>query len=38
VGVTALMRAAPNWNAFKRSLRRAYPRFDGQVPMSLAES
>ena len=34
-GVTALMRAAPNWNAFKRSLQRAYPRLNEQVPMLL---
>ena len=28
IGVTALMRAAPNWNAFKRMLDRAYPKWN----------
>ena len=28
IGVTALMRAAPNWNAFRRMLDRAYPKWN----------
>ena len=27
IGVTALMRAATNWNAFRRSMDRSYPKF-----------
>ena len=37
-GVTALMRAAPNWTAFRRSLQRAYPRVREQMPMALEDS
>ncbi len=29
--VTALMRAAPNWNSFKRSLTRAFPKLNEQI-------
>ena len=28
IGVTALLRAAPNWNAFRRMLDRAYPKWN----------
>lgn len=31
VGVTALMRAAPNWNTFKRMLDRAYPNLNKSI-------
>ena len=31
-GVMALMRAAPNWTAFHRSLQRAYPKMREQIP------
>ena len=31
--VTALMRAAPNWNSFKRSLERAFPKLNENVPL-----
>ena len=33
--VTALMRAAPNWNAFKRSLERAFTKINHTIPMAL---
>ena len=36
-GVMALMRAAPNWNAFKRSLQRAYPRAKDQLSINLGD-
>ena len=36
-GVTALMRAAPSWDSFKRSLDRAYPRSGTQFPMTIDE-
>ena len=36
-GVTALMRAAPNWGYFKRSLDRAYPKTGTQFPMPIDE-
>ena len=36
-GVTALMRAAPNWDSFKRSLDRAYPKPGTQFPMTIDE-
>ena len=36
-GVTALMRAAPTWESFKRSLDRAYPKPGTQFPLSLDE-
>ena len=32
--VIALMRAAPNWNSFKRSLIRAFPKKDEQIPFA----
>ena len=35
--VTALMRAAPNWEAFKRSLVRAFPRSNEQVPFGVGD-
>ena len=34
-GVMALMRAAPNWTAFKRSLQRAYPKLNETIPLPL---
>ncbi len=34
-GVTALMRAAPNWESFKRSLDLAYPKKNSQLPMAV---
>ena len=33
VGVMALMRAAPNWGAFQRSLQRAYPKLNETLPL-----
>ena len=36
-GVTALMRAAPSWESFKRSLDRAYPKSGTQFPMTIDE-
>ena len=33
--VTALMRAAPNWEAFQRSLSRAFPKLNEQIPLLL---
>ncbi len=36
-GVTALMRAAPSWTSFKRSLDRAYPRSGTQFSMAIDE-
>ncbi len=33
--VTALMRAAPNWDAFQRSLQRAFPRRNETIPLAL---
>ncbi len=32
--VIALMRASPNWNSFKRSLSRALPKKDEQIPFA----
>ena len=37
IGVMALMRAAPNWAAFKRALQRAYPKLNEQVPLALGD-
>ena len=34
IGVMALMRAAPNWGAFKRALQRAYPKLNEQAPLT----
>ena len=34
-GVMALMRAAPNWDSFKRSLQRAFPKKNITIPMAL---
>ena len=34
-GVMALMRAAPNWSVFRRSLQRAYPKMNETIPMPL---
>ena len=34
-GVMALMRAAPNWTTFQRSLARAYPKMNEQLPINL---
>ena len=31
-GVTALMRAAPNWPSFQRSLQRAFPKLNTSIP------
>ena len=33
--VTALMRAAPNWGVFKRSLERAFPKLNEDIPLPL---
>ncbi len=33
--VTALMRAAANWDSFKRNLQRAFPKFGENVPLPL---
>ena len=35
IGVIALMRAAPNWNSFMRSLARAFPRLNETIPLPL---
>ena len=35
IGVIALMRAAPNWESFKRSLARAYRKKDEETPLPL---
>ena len=35
--VTALMKAAPNWSAFRRSLQRAFPKPGETTPMSMEE-
>jgi len=34
-GVTALLRAADSWDGFKRSLNRAYPKFNETIEMQL---
>ena len=34
-GVIALMRAAPSWDGFKRSLQRAFPKLGETIPLSL---
>ena len=36
-GVTALMRAAANWSAFRRSMDRAYPKFETTIPFPYDE-
>ena len=36
-GAIALMRAAPNWNSFKRSLQRAFPKLNETIPLPLDE-
>ena len=36
-GVMALMRAAPNWDSFRRSLQRAYPKLHETIPLPLEE-
>ena len=36
-GVMALMRAAPNWMAFQRSLARAYPKMNETMPLALGD-
>ena len=36
-GVTALMRAAPNWKSFRRSLDRAYPKSGTQFQLAIDE-
>ena len=36
-GVMALMRAAPNWDAFRRALQRAYPKHEEQMPLALGD-
>ena len=35
IGVMALMRAAPNWTVFERSLQRAYPKLNETIPLAL---
>lgn len=37
-GVTALLRAADNWDAFKRTMDRAFPKFGETIPLPLDES
>ena len=37
VGVTALLRGAPSWAAFKRSLDRAYPKLHETMPLDLED-
>ena len=37
IGVMALMRAAPNWTAFQRSLARAYPKLNETMPLLLGD-
>ena len=36
-GVMALMRAAPNWGTFQRSLKRANPKMYEQQPLPLGD-
>ena len=36
-GVMALMRAAPNWDAFRRSLQRAFPKLNETIPLAIDE-
>ena len=36
-GVMALMRAAPNWDAFRRALQRSYPKHEEQMPLALGD-
>ena len=35
IGVMALMRGAPNWTVFKRTLQRAYPKLNETIPLPL---
>ena len=35
--VSALMRAAPNWHAFQRSLARAFPQMNSNLPLPLED-
>ena len=35
--VTALRRAAPNWTAFQRSLQRAFPKLNDNIPFPIEE-
>ena len=35
IGVMALMRAAPNWTVFERSLQRAYPKLNETIPLAM---
>ena len=37
VGAMALMRAAPNWGAFKRARQRAYPKQNENIPLALGD-
>ena len=37
LGVTALLRAAPNWGAFHRSLERAYTKLNETIPLPFDE-
>ena len=37
-GVMALMRAAANWGAFRRSLQRAYPKLNETIPLALDDN
>ena len=37
IGVMALMRAAPNWEAFKRALQRSYPKQNEQASLALGD-
>ena len=37
IGVITLMRAAPNWDSFKRNLQRAFPKFNETMPLPFEE-
>lgn len=36
-GVMAFMRAAPNWDSFRRALQRSYPKNEDQMPLALGD-
>lgn len=36
-GVMALMRASPNWDAFKRNLTQAYPKHKESIQLALGD-
>ena len=35
--VIALMRAAPNWGGFQRSLKRAFPKYGDTIPLAIED-